>query len=65
MLGKKIVVKYSDGTIIKGYTTDFNPAEDFFHLYLVEDDMETAKEDKIKINVNDLKAIFFVEFSGK
>ncbi len=61
MLGKKIVIKYNNGNIMKGYTTDFNPAEDFFHLYPVEEDFETAKEEKIKINVNDLKAIFFVK----
>ncbi|MDD3631999.1 MAG: hypothetical protein PHO73_04570 [Atribacterota bacterium] len=61
MFGKKIVVKYNDGTIMKGYTTDFNPAEDFFHLYPVEEDLETAREDKIKIDVNNLKAIFFVK----
>ena len=61
MLGKKIVVKYSDGTIKKGYTTDFNPAEDFFHLYPVEGDSEIASEEKFKIIVSDLKAIFFVK----
>lgn len=65
MVGKKIVAKFHDGKILKGYTVDFNPTEEYFHLYPVEDDLETAKEEKIKIKLADLKAVFFVKtFQG-
>ena len=61
MLGKKIVVKYNDGSIVKGFTTDFNPNKDFFHIYPVEEDFETAKDEKIEIRHENLKAVFFVK----
>lgn len=61
MLGKKIVVKYNDGTIIKGYTTDFNPNKDFFHIYPVEEDLKTLRKDKIEVKLNNIKAVFFVK----
>ncbi len=61
MLGKKIVVKYHDGSIVKGYTTDFNPNKDCFHIYLVGEDMETPKEEKIEVKLNTIKAVFFVK----
>ena len=61
MVGKKIVVKFKDGTIIKGYTTDFNPDKDVFNIYLVDKDLETATEEKVKVEVSSLKAVFFVK----
>jgi len=65
MLGKKIVVKYNDGTIIKGYTTDFNPSKDIFHIYLVDEELETAKDEKVEIKLDAIKAVFFVKsFQG-
>jgi hypothetical protein len=65
MLGKKIVVKNNDGTIIKGYTTDFNPSKDFFHIYLVDEELETAKDEKVEIRLDAIKAVFFVKsFQG-
>lgn len=66
MLGKKIVVKYNNGSLVKGFTIDFNPDEDIFHLYVIDEETEEADEDKkIKININDIKAVFFVKsFKG-
>jgi len=65
MLGKKIVVKYLNGKIIKGYTTDFNPNKDVFHLQLVEEYQEKEQKEKVKINIDEIKAVFFVKnFQG-
>lgn len=65
MLGKKIVVKYYNGNILKGYTTDFNPKEESFNLYPVDEETEEAREEQVKIKVDELKAVFFVKsFKG-
>jgi hypothetical protein len=59
-LRNQVVVRYLDGRIDKGYTHDFTPLRDTFHLTL-EDGSGTI----LTVDVNDLKAIFFVKtFSG-
>jgi hypothetical protein len=59
MEDKKIVIKFKDGSIMKGQTTDFRPERQFFYLELVERGTK-------KIDIEDLKAIFFVkDFTGK
>jgi hypothetical protein len=58
----KVVVHYINGKIIKGYTLDFFPNKDQFHLQ--SHDKSTGQEPQ-KIMVKDLKAIFFVKnFEG-
>lgn len=59
---EKIVVHYRDGRILKGHTRDFFPAtKDIFHLSLVG-----SSEKPIEINLNELKAVFFVkDFIGR
>jgi hypothetical protein len=58
----KVVVRYLDGKIIKGYTLDFFPNKDQFHLQSQE---KSAGQEPQKIMVKDLKAIFFVKnFEG-
>jgi len=55
----KIVVRYADGKIQKGFTSDFSPNRPIFHL--------TGRSDQKPevINVNKLKAVFIVkEFEG-
>ncbi|MGD9552208.1 MAG: hypothetical protein AB7V60_03765 [Candidatus Caldatribacteriota bacterium] len=65
MLGKKIVVKYHDGNIIKGYTTDFNPSRDFFHIYPIKESLNIVQEESVEIKLNSIKAVFFVKsFEG-
>ena len=55
----KIVVRYADGRILKGTSSDFFPNKLVFHLK----DNETGINRQI--NVDDLKAIFFVKsFDG-
>lgn len=66
MLGKKIVVKFNDGKIIKGYTTDFNPNRDFFHIHVVSENLSENQDEQVEVNLNIIKAVFFVkDFQGK
>lgn len=65
MLGKKIVVKFIDGKILKGYTTDFHPEREIFHLHLVEECRQKEEKEQVEINIKNLKAVFFVkDFQG-
>ena len=53
-----IVVHEKDGTIQKGYTHDFNPMRDTFHLMSnSHGERETIREVKLE----DLTAVFFVK----
>ncbi len=56
----KIVVHLTDGGLIKGFSNDFFPNKEQFHL------TEHSSDEIIDIDVSDLKAIFFVkDFEGK
>ena len=58
----KIVMRYVDGRIIKGFTSDFSPTKNLFHVQPVE---AKATDKSIEISVRELKAVFFVkDFSG-
>ncbi len=58
----KIVVRYQDGKIIKGVTSNFNQNRPIFHIKSNDQD---AAAKPIEINIQDLKAIFFVkDFDG-
>jgi len=57
MIGSKVVVKFQNGKILKGWTADFGPNKKSFHLH-------TLKEygDKVlDIELSSLKAVFFVK----
>jgi len=58
MKPNKVVVRFKDGSIMKGNTSDFFPNKARFHLSNIEG--------KIKeIDVEELKAVFFVkDFKG-
>ncbi len=57
----KLVVHYVNGKVIKGFTGDFSPNKDLFHLFLATDPTGEA----IEVLMKDLKAIFFVrDFTG-
>lgn len=58
MLKKKVVVKYQNGEIIKGWVEDFRPDKKLFILFPL---IEYNEEDIIEINFNSLKAVFFVK----
>jgi Family of unknown function (DUF6982) len=58
----RIVTRFQDGRVLKGFTTDFLPAKDHFHMVL-EDQSGGAKP--MDIHVPELKALFFVKsFAG-
>ena len=57
----QIVARYSNGKIIKGYTIDFFPNKDRFHVTLVD----KPSDRPIEVMVNHLKAVFVVrDFMG-
>jgi hypothetical protein len=58
----KVVAHFADGRLLKGYTHDFTPARDTFHLTSqLEEDFGTTYE----VKLSDLKAVFFVRtFKG-
>ena len=57
MMSNKIVVKYKDGKIVKGWSTDFGPNKEIFHLHPLEE----YGKDILEIEISSLKAVFFVK----
>jgi hypothetical protein len=59
--GAKVVVRYADGKLIKGYTYDFAPGRRRFHIFASRD----ASSDPTSVLHSELKAVFLVrEFAG-
>ena len=59
---QKIVVRYVDGDIVKGFTQDFHPSRAQFSLW---PSIHAAKSDRLVIPMGRLKAVFFVrDFAG-
>ena len=59
----KIVARYLDGRMVKGFTQDFAPNKPSFHIFPTE--AANPMENK-EILLRDLKAVFFVrDFAGK
>ena len=57
----KIVARFRDGRMVKGSTSDFVPAKEFFHVAELP-----AGTKPTLVHVKDLKAIFFVkDFAGR
>jgi hypothetical protein len=57
----KVVVRYSCGRLIKGFTQDFFPNKERFHLIPADNPSGEA----IEVSIEDLKAIFMVvDFVG-
>jgi hypothetical protein len=62
MIQNKIVVRYQDGKLIKGQTSDFLPAKPTFHLSVLGAQPGSPSQE---VKVAELKAIFFVkDFKG-
>ena len=58
MIRSKIVARYNNNRIVKGYTNNFFPNKLFFHL-------ESTDGDSHRIEMEDLKAVFFTkDFQG-
>ena len=60
MPGHKVVIRYNNGSMIKGWIENFNPNREIFFLQPLKEYSEQAKLD-IKITDTNLKAIFFVK----
>jgi hypothetical protein len=57
----KVVVRYSDGRLIKGFTQDFFPNKERFHIIPADTPFGAA----IEVSMKDLKAILMVrDFVG-
>jgi len=62
MLKKKVVVKYRNEEIIKGWVEDFRPDRESFILHPL---IEYSEVERLEINFDSLKAVFFVkDFTG-
>jgi len=58
MIQNKIVARYQDGRLMKGFTNNFSPDKNIFHLV----EMNAPSGSKtLAVCVPDLKAIFFVK----
>jgi hypothetical protein len=58
---RKVVARYADGRLVKGYTFDFGPAQARFHVF----EQPSATGASTQVLVRDLKAVFFVrDFIG-
>lgn len=56
----KVVVHFRDGKIVKGYTYDFNPNKEIFHVTEAQDPNRV-----FEVSTSFLKAVFFVKtFEG-
>ena len=58
MAGHKLVIKYQDGKIIKGWVENFNPKRESVLIHPLK---EYSLEETLEISLNELKAIFFVK----
>lgn len=58
----KVVLRYSDGRVLKGYTYDFHPDRPELHLHSAVEPGGTAA---VRVSLRELKAVFFVkDFQG-
>jgi hypothetical protein len=53
---RKVVARYVDGRLVKGYTFDFGPSQPRFHVFA----QPSAGGMSTQVLVRDLKALFFV-----
>jgi len=61
MFGKKVIVKFKDGKILKGWTENISPSKEAFHLHKTEEFREKGKNDIVEIKLSSLKVVFFVK----
>jgi hypothetical protein len=58
----KIIARYRSGKVLKGYSQNFFPNKPVFHVSLLGG---TGPGDLVEVNIEDLKAVFFVrDFAG-
>ena len=58
----KVIMRYTDGRLIKGYTNDFSPNKTQFHVRSID---SSPTDMGVEVRIRDLKAVFFVkDFAG-
>ena len=63
MIGSKVVAHFLDGRLAKGFTSDFLPTREVFHIEVHGEDGVTKTQ---TVQHAELKAIFFVkDFAGR
>ena len=63
MIGSKAVAHFLDGSLVKGFTSDFLPTRDAFHIEVTGEDGVTRTQ---TVQHSQLKAVFFVkDFAGR
>jgi hypothetical protein len=59
---QKVIARFTDGHLLKGFTSDFNPVKDSFHL---SEDGAPGDTTPVVVQREGLKALFFVrDFAG-
>jgi len=58
MILNKIVIRYQDGRILKGQTSDFLPTKPVFHVSLID---AQPNSPPLEVQIAGVKAIFFVK----
>ena len=58
---QKLVAHLRDGEVLKGYSSDFDPQAEAFHLMSLEQPVPSSR----RIEVDALKALFFVKTWGR
>jgi len=62
MIQNKVVVRYQNGEVLKGQTSDFLPTKSVFHLSVID---APAGTPPLVVHLSGVKAIFFVkDFAG-
>ena len=62
MVQNKVVVRFQNGNVMKGFTADFMPNKDVFHL--TPGDAQPGSP-PLRVSIKDCKALFFVkDFEG-
>ncbi|HAJ32526.1 MAG TPA: hypothetical protein DCK79_04035 [Candidatus Atribacteria bacterium] len=61
MLGKKVVVKFKDGRILKGWTANISPNKEVFYLHKHKELRKKDKKDIVEVKLSSLRAVFFVK----
>jgi hypothetical protein len=54
----KVIMRYANGKLIKGYTNDFFPDKPLFHVRSIESQPTDKGEE---VSIKELKAVFFVK----
>jgi hypothetical protein len=59
----RVVVRYLDGSLLKGFSHDFQPERGAIHLW---SELDSHDEPKVSVPLSRLKAVFFVrDFEGR